>query len=54
MRRITLFFPNKTEDLNLSVFNIIAGVNESKTLKKTYIIELKVCFDERKCKSDQW
>ena len=26
--------PNKTEDLNLSVFNMIAGINESKTLKK--------------------
>ena len=24
--------PNKTEDLNLSVFNIITGINESKTL----------------------
>ena len=24
--------PNKTEDLNLSVFNMIAGINESKAL----------------------
>ena len=26
--------PNKTEDLNLSKFNIITGLNESKTLTK--------------------
>ena len=26
--------PNKTEDLNLSVFNMIIGINESKTLTK--------------------
>ena len=26
--------PNKTEDLNLHVFNIITGINESRTLKK--------------------
>ena len=26
--------PNKTEDLNLSIFNMITGINESKTLTK--------------------
>ena len=26
--------PNKTEDLNLSVFNMITGINESKKLTK--------------------
>ena len=26
--------PNKTEDLNLSMFNTITGINESKTLTK--------------------
>ena len=26
--------PNKTEDLNLSVFNMIAGLNESKVSTK--------------------
>ena len=25
--------PNNTEDLNLSVFNMITGINESKTTK---------------------
>ena len=28
------YVPNKTEDLNLSVFNTITGINESKTLTK--------------------
>ena len=27
-------FPNKTEDLNLSVFDMISGINGSKTLTK--------------------
>ena len=29
-----LCVPNKKEDLNLSVFNMITGINESKTLTK--------------------
>ena len=29
-----LCVPDKTEDLNLSVFNMITGINESKTLTK--------------------
>ena len=41
--------PNKTEDLNLSVFNMITGMNESKTLK--YIsCECKYKFDGTKYK----
>ena len=28
--------PNKTEDLNLRVFNIITGINQSKTLPNIY------------------
>ena len=28
--------PNKTEDLNLNVLNMITGINESKTLKNMY------------------
>ena len=27
-----VYVPNKTEDLNLSMFNMITGINESKTL----------------------
>ena len=34
--------PNKTEDLNLSVFNMITGINESKTLRKDYNANVNV------------
>ena len=33
--------PNKTEDLNLSMFNIITGINELKTLIKHISCECK-------------
>ena len=45
--------PNKI-DLNLSVFNIIIGINESKTLTKHILCEYKYKFDGRSCNSDQW
>ena len=45
---------NKAEDLNLSVFNIIAEINESKTLTKHISCERKCRFDGRKCNSDQF
>ena len=35
-----VFIPNKIEDLNLSVFNTITGINESKTLTKHYIMRM--------------
>ena len=31
---VGICLPNKTEDVNLKVFNIIRGINESKTLVK--------------------
>ena len=37
--------PNKTDDLNLSIFNIITGINESKTLTKHILCECKCRFD---------
>ena len=40
--------PNKTEDLNLSVFNIITGINKSKTLTKHISCECKCKFDGKK------
>ena len=46
--------PNKTEDLNLGVFKMTTGINESKTLAKHISCECKCRFDERKCNSDQW
>ena len=44
--------PNKTEDLNLSVFNMITGINES-TLTKHVSSKCKCKFDSRKCHSNQ-
>ena len=46
--------PNKTEDLNLSVFNMITGINKLKALTKHILCECKCRFDGRKCNSDQW
>ena len=37
--------PNKTEDLDLSVFNMITGINESKTLTKHISCKCKCKFD---------
>ena len=45
--------PNKIEDLNLSVFNLITGINESKILTKPLSCESKCKFDGRKCNSGQ-
>ena len=39
---------NKTEDLNLSVFNMIMGINESQTLTNHISCECKCKFDGRK------
>ena len=45
--------PNKTEVLNLNIFNMITGTNESKTLTKHISYECKFKFDGRKCNSNQ-
>ena len=46
--------PINTKDLNLSVFNMIAGINELKVLTKHISCECKCSFDGRKCNSNQW
>ena len=43
----------QTRDFNLSVFNMITGINESKTLTKHISCECKCKFDGRKCNSNQ-
>ena len=43
--------PNKTEDLNLGMFNMITEINQLKTLTKHIPCECKYRFDERKCYS---
>ena len=45
--------PNKTEDLSLSVFNMIIGINGSKTLIKHMTCECKFRFGGKKFSSDQ-
>ena len=40
--------PNKTEDLNLSMFDMIKGINETKRLTKRISGECKCRFDGRK------
>ena len=46
--------PNITEDLNLSVLNMITGINKSKTWAKHTSCKCKCKFDGRKCVSDHW
>ena len=45
--------PNKTEDLNLSLFNMITEINESKTLAEHISCKCKYNFNGRKCYSNQ-
>ena len=44
---------NKTEDLNLGMLNIIAGINESKALTRHVSCKCKCKLDGRKCDSNQ-
>ena len=49
-----LCVPNKTEDLNPSVHDMITGIIESKTLTKHISCKFRCRFDGKKCNSDQW
>ena len=42
-----LCVPNEREDLNLRVFDMITGINESKTLTKHISFKWKCRFDEK-------
>ena len=46
--------PNKTEDLNLSIFNMITSINTSKPLAKHILCECKCKLDGKKCNLNQW
>ena len=46
--------PNKAENLNLNVFNMITRINELKALTKHISCQCKCKFDGRKYNSDQW
>ena len=45
--------PNKTEDLNLTLYNMITGINESKISTKLVLCRCKCKLDGRKCSSNQ-
>ena len=45
--------PSRTEDVKLSVFNIVTRINESKALAKHISCECKCESDGRKCNSNQ-
>ena len=44
---------NKTEDLKLTVFNMVRGINESRTLTKHIPYKSECKFDGNKCNSNQ-
>ena len=46
--------PDKAEDLNLSVFNMITRINEWKTLTKHISGKCMCKFDRKKCNSNHW
>ena len=46
-------FQIKQKNLNLSVFNMITGINESKLIIKHISCECKCKFNGRKCNSNQ-
>ena len=46
-----VFVPNKTEDLNLSIFNMITGINNSNS--KHLSCECKCIFEGKKCYLNQ-
>ena len=45
--------PNKTENVNLNVFNMIIKINESKTIAKHILCDCKCKFDSKKFNSNQ-
>ena len=49
-----VYIPNIKEDLRLSVFIMITGINESKALIKDISCECKCRFDGTECNSNQW
>ena len=48
-----LCVPNKTEDLNLSAFEMITRIKKTKMLTKHISCEFKCKFEDRKCNSNK-
>ena len=53
MNRLIKCVPKKTEYLNLSLFNMITGINESETVTSIYHANENVDLMGKKCTSDQ-
>ena len=49
-----MYVPNKTEDLNPSMLNMITVIYELKTLTRHISCKFKCKFDGKKCNSNQW
>ena len=49
-----VYVPNKAENLNQSVFNMITEINEPKILTKHKSCKCKCKFEGRQCHLDQW
>ena len=45
--------PSETENLSLSIFNMITGINEWKAIAEHIQYKCKCKFDGRKCNSNQ-
>ena len=50
---IKICVPSKTKDVNVTVFNMIANINESKTLVKHISYDCKCKFSSATCNSNQ-
>ena len=46
-----IYLPNKVEDVNLKIFNMIKEINESKTFAEHISCECKSEFNGRECNS---
>ena len=53
MTYLIKYVPNETEDLNLSIFNMFIGINESKTLTRYVSCKCKYKLDGSKCNPNQ-
>ena len=50
-----IYVPNKTEDVDVKVFNVPAEINEAKAFIKNISCLCKCKFDNKKCKeNDKW
>ena len=46
-------FPNKIKNINVKIFNIMSGINETRLLVQHELYEYKCRFNESVCNSKQ-